>query len=66
MDIFSETFDRINSNKYYDSKFKPYKKEFLKKILLHFEDLEEFEKCQVIKNFIEVRFDHELNYTNAN
>lgn len=65
MDIYSDTFDRINNDIHYNKKFKPYKKSFLKKILIYFEDQEEFEKCQVIKNFIDVRFDHEINYKNA-
>ena len=61
---YSEDFDRIKSNIFYNKKFKPYKMGFLKKILLHYESQEEFEKCQIVKNFIDKRFDHEINYKN--
>ena len=47
----------------FDIKLKPYKKDFLEKVLFYFEEKEEFEKCMVINEFINKRFNHELNYT---
>ena len=61
--IMKETYNRIESNKCFDIKLKPYKKDFLEKVLLYFEEKEEFEKCVVINNFIKQGFNHKLNYT---
>ena len=61
--IMKETYNRIESNKCFDIKLKPYKKDFLEKLLLYFEEKEEFEKCVVINNFIKKRFNHKLNFT---
>ncbi len=61
--IMKETYNRIESNKCFDIKLKPYKKDFLEKVLFYFEEKEEFEKCVVINNFIKQRFNHKLNYT---
>lgn len=62
--IYSEAFYRINADVYYDKNYKPYKKSFLEEVLIHFEKEEEFEKCQIVKNFIDKRFNHEINYKN--
>ena len=61
--VMKETYNRVESNKCFDIKLKPYKKDFLEKVLLYFEEKEEFEKCMVINNFINQRFNHKLNYT---
>ena len=61
--VMKETYSRVESNKCFDIKLKPYKKDFLEKVLFYFEEKEEFEKCLVISNFINQRFSHDLNYT---
>jgi len=61
--VMKETYNRVESNKCFDIKLKPYKKDFLEKVLFYFEEKEEFEKCMVINDFINKRFNHELNYT---
>ena len=60
--VMKETYNRVESNKCFDIKLKPYKKDFLEKVLFYFEEKEEFEKCVIINNFINQRFSHELNY----
>jgi hypothetical protein len=60
--IMEETFIRINSNKCFDLKLKPYSKEYLEDLVLYFEKKEEYEKCIVIINFINKRFNHDYNY----
>ena len=46
--IMKETYNRIESNKCFDIKLKPYKKDFLEKVLFYFEEKEEFEKSPFI------------------
>ena len=60
--LMIETFKRIKENKHYDVNFKPYNKELLNNLLRFFEEREEYEKCQLIHEFIESRYNHELNY----
>jgi hypothetical protein len=62
--LMIETFKRIKENKHYDVNFKPYSKELLKNLLTFFEEREEYEKCKMIHEFIESRYNHELNYKN--
>ena len=60
--LMREVFERISENKPFDKNLKPYKEDLLKKILDHFEEKEDYEKCQVISNFLNKRFNHIKNY----
>jgi hypothetical protein len=60
--LMREVFERISENKPFDKNLKPYKEDLLKKILDHFEEKEDYEKCQVISNFLNKRFNHITNY----
>jgi hypothetical protein len=57
-----EIFDRCMSNKTYTIDFKIYSKNYLTKVLRELEQQDEFEKCIKLKEFIEFRFNHKLNY----
>lgn len=60
--LMREVFERISENKPFDKNLKPYKEDLLKKTLDHFEEKEDYEKCQVISNFLNKRFNHITNY----
>ncbi len=60
--LMQDTFNRIKEGKITDENFKPYTEEFIKKILQYFENKEEYEKCKTISDFLNIRFNHDLNY----
>lgn len=53
------TFARLRSGLYFDSSLKPYRQDFLQKVLDYFEDKERYEECVVIREIIKNRFNHE-------
>ncbi len=65
--IMNDCYNRIAQisqiNKPFDDTFKPYTKEFIKKVIDHFEEKEEYEKCKTLNDFLSIRFDHERGYT---
>lgn len=58
------TYQRIEQKKLYDLDFKPYSNELLRKLIEHFEEEEEYEKCNIINNIITNKKKHEENYDN--
>lgn len=60
--LMNDAFERIRSGKHFDANFKPYSEEFIRKIILYFEKREEFEKCKTLVDFIDTRFNHNINY----
>ena len=60
--IMEETFERINSNKHFNKNLIPYKEKLLIETLKFFEEKEDYEKCEIINNFIKNRFNHEVGY----
>jgi len=60
--FMNEVYQRISENKPFDINLKPYKEEQIREVLEYFEDREDYEKCQVISNFINKRFNHIKNY----
>lgn len=60
--LMQDTLDRIISGKVSDEKFKPYTEIFIRKVMKYFEDKEEYEKCKILSDFINTRFNHDLNY----
>lgn len=57
-----EIFIRISKGIPFDRNFKIYSKLQIQYLLHYYQSIEEYEKCQIIKNFIDLRFNHELNY----
>lgn len=57
-----EIYNRISKDKPFDDKLKPYKKSQIEEVLEYFEDREDYEKCQIISDFIKKRFNHVTNY----
>lgn len=57
-----EIFERISKGIPFDKKLKLYSKIQLQLVLQYLEEKEEFEKCEIVKSFIEKRFDHKSNY----
>jgi hypothetical protein len=58
----NEIYIRISQDKPFDDKLKPYKESQIKEVLEYFEDREDYEKCQIISDFINKRFNHVTNY----
>lgn len=58
----NEMFTRISLNKPFDKNLKLYSKEDIVYLLTYLEDKEEYEKCQVISNYLQTRFNHSENY----
>ena len=57
-----EIYNRISKDKPFDNKLKPYKESQIKEVLEYFEDREDYEKCQIISDFIKRRFNNVTNY----
>jgi hypothetical protein len=57
-------FKRIKSGKFLDINKKPYNIKIIDNMVLYFEDLEEYEKCQVLIDFKTKILDHENTYFN--
>ena len=57
-----EIFERVSIGLPYDKNLKPYSKVQLELALNHFIEVEEYEKCKIIDDFIKNRFNHEDNY----
>lgn len=60
--FMNEIYQRIYENKPYDFNLKPYKESQIKETLEYFEIREDYEKCQVLSNFLNNRFNHTVNY----
>lgn len=59
----NEVYSRIISNKPYGKNFKPYTKKVINYVISEFIKSEEYEKCSILTEFINNRFDHTKNYT---
>ena len=57
-------FNRIMSGKPYDKSLKLYSKKYMMNVVKLLEEDEEYEKCRILLEYINNRFDHELNYKN--
>ena len=60
--FMNEIYQRISENKPFDINLKPYKESQIKEVLEYFEDREDYEKCHIISNFLNKRFNHVTNY----
>lgn len=59
---FTEIFHRISHGKFFDIEMNIYTKSVLNQCLNHFLSKEEFEKCVIIRDIINKRYDHNNNY----
>jgi hypothetical protein len=57
-------FNRIMSGKPYGESLKLYSKKYMMSVVKLLEEDEEYEKCRILLEYINNRFDHELNYKN--
>jgi hypothetical protein len=60
--FMNEFYIRVSENKPFDVNLKPYKESQIRDLLEYFEAKEDYEKCQVISNFLNKRFNHISNY----
>lgn len=56
------TYQRIEQNKEWDENYKPYSLTLINKLLEHFEQQEQYEKCAVIQKLKEKKLNHKDNY----
>lgn len=63
--LIESSYERIAAGKSYDVSFNQYEKDFICKMVKYFEEIEEYEKCQFLTEFIYDRFDHDKNYARA-
>ncbi len=57
-------FKRIKANKPFDSNLRLYKKSEIEDIMDYYINIEDYEKCEFLKKFIEERYSHELSKYN--
>ena len=57
-----EVYERCISGKPYSKQLKIYSKRYLQKAIEGLVELEEYEKCIELTNFIELRFSHQNDY----
>jgi hypothetical protein len=55
-------FNRIMSGKPYSKSLKLYSKKYMMNVVKLLEEDEEYEKCRILLEYINNRFNHELNY----
>lgn len=60
--LMNEVYDRISKNKPFDNNLNTYKESQIKEVLDYFQKKEDYEKCQIISDFINKRFSHITNY----
>lgn len=60
--LYENCLIRIKSGLYYDKNLRIYDISLVKKMVSYFETIERFEDCQILVNFFEKRFNHQLNY----
>jgi hypothetical protein len=60
--FMNEVYERVSKNKPFDFNLKPYKESKIREVLEYFEKIEDYEKCQVLSDFINKRYNHNKNY----
>ena len=58
----NDIYNRILENKPYHYNLKPYTKRDIERCIEYFIVDEEYEKCQLLSDWLVVRTNHELNY----
>jgi len=59
---YTEIYNRVRSGRPYCEKLVPYSKQQLLRTLRFLENEEEFEKCKLLKDIIDNRFNHEIGF----
>jgi hypothetical protein len=60
--LMISSINRIKDGFYFDENYHPYTREFLDVMITYFKDKEDYESCQLLKNVIDKRFNHENGY----
>ena len=58
-----EIYQSIINNKPFDKNLRPYSKSEVQSALNQFIESEEYEKCSIIRDFINRRFEHNVGFT---
>ena len=54
-------FERISTGNLLDAELRPYTRQFIGEIIQYFQEREEYEKCQILKDALN-DLDHDNNY----
>lgn len=57
--LMISTYERLKKGLYFDANLKPYRQDFIQKVLDYFEEKERYEECVIIREIIKNRFNHE-------
>lgn len=57
--LMVSTYERLKKGLYFDPNLKPYRQDFIQKVLDYFEEKERYEECVIIREIIKNRFNHE-------
>lgn len=60
--LFSEDYKRILNAEHLNMVNKPYSQRYLNKMKIYYEGLEEYEKCDQIRKYIDSRFPHGIGW----
>ena len=58
---YKEIYDRLSNGKPFDNKLNPYSEIILERLLNNLELEEEYEKCQVVKQYLD-KMNHDLGF----
>lgn len=60
--LMINNFNRIKTGLYFDDNYQPYSKDFLNEMIEYFLSKENYESCQILKELIDRRFNHDNGY----
>lgn len=60
--LMNSDFERIKIGKRHDMNFNLYQREYIDSLLDYFKGKQEFDKCQIIKEYIDKIYNHERSY----
>lgn len=63
-EFVEDSLDRIKKGMYFDLSLTPYDSEFIDRMIIFYEESEEYEKCQYLLSFKKKRFSHKYGYKN--
>lgn len=64
--LMVSTYERLKKGLYFDDGLKPYRQDFIQKVLNYFEEKERYEECVIIREVIKNRFNHENDWNFRN
>ena len=60
--LMIDSFCRVKNGFYFNENYQPYSREFLVEVIEYFLSKEDYESCQILKDLIDTRFNHDNGY----